>query len=261
MKKHAGDKTVCVESANRQRFARLPLSHDTVVLHDVRNMLCVLRERAVACGDQLSSAAERAVAIESMQLIVEGLAEVVTAKPGEVGQTDLTRLISEAQPMLHGLLSPVVQLSIKVPDRPVVVRGTSVALKRLLLELCANARSATPGEGQLLIELRVSEAMEQVDLWPSSIRAGHYALVIVRDTGSGMTPEMLNLAFKPGHTTKFSSSSERGHGLAVVQSVLEGLGGGIHVSSLSDEGAILEAYIPLQQEHEACETKPSVLDS
>lgn len=260
MKDQAKDLLVCVGSANPLLCAQLPLSHEAAVLHDVRNMLCLLRQRTVDCGDQRLSAAERAVALEALQVMVDGVCEVSTAQPGEVGQTDLSRLVSEAQPMLQGLLSPAVQLSVKVPSSPVLARGTSVALKRLLVELCANARSAMKSEGQILIELKAPEAMERVALWPSSICAGRYARVIVSDSGAGMTPEVLKFAFEPGRSTNSSISGQRGHGLAVVRAVLEGLGGGIHVSSESGAGTTLELFVPTRQEHVARETKSSVGD-
>lgn len=248
MKDQAKDQLDCVGSANPLLFAQLPLSHEAAVLHDVRNMLCLLRQRTVDCGEQRLSAAERAVALEALQVMVDGVCEVSTAQPGEVGQTDLSRLVSEAQPMLQGLLSPAVQLSVKVPSSPVLARGTSVALKRLLVELCANARSAMKSEGQILIELKAPEAMERVALWPSSICAGHYARVIVSDSGAGMTPEVLKFAFEPGRSTNSSISGQRGHGLAVVRAVLEGLGGGIHVSSESGAGTTLELFVPTRRE-------------
>ena len=75
---------------------------------------------------------------------------------------------------------------------------------------------------------------------------GNYLLLEVSDNGSGMTPETLRKAFDPFFTTKFAG---RGMGLAVVQQIVRGLGGAIHVASSMAEGTSIQIMLP-------CATQP-----
>ena len=70
---------------------------------------------------------------------------------------------------------------------------------------------------------------------------GSYLRLEVSDNGSGMTPETLRKAFDPFFTTKFVG---RGMGLAVVQQIVRGLGGAIHVVSSVANGTTVLIMLP-----------------
>jgi CheY-like chemotaxis protein len=74
---------------------------------------------------------------------------------------------------------------------------------------------------------------------------GDYLRLEVSDTGCGMTPEMRRKAFDPFFTTK---SAGRGMGLAVVQRVVRGLGGSIHVVSSVGCGTAVQIALPCAAE-------------
>ena len=70
---------------------------------------------------------------------------------------------------------------------------------------------------------------------------GDYVWLEVSDTGCGMTPETQRRAFDPFFTTKFVG---RGMGLAMVQRIVRGLGGGIHVVSSPGNGSSIQVVLP-----------------
>ncbi len=63
----------------------------------------------------------------------------------------------------------------------------------------------------------------------------------VSDTGCGMTPETQRKAFDPFFTTKFAG---RGMGLAIVQRIVRGLGGGIDIVSSPGNGSSIQVVLP-----------------
>lgn len=109
----------------------------------------------------------------------------------------------------------------------VQVRADPDELQRALLNLVANAIDAMPGGGELRI--RVLEQGEDV-------------LVEVRDTGSGIEPEVADRLFEPYFTTRNSGT---GLGLAIVRRVVEDLGGTIELVNAEDgPGAVARLTLP-----------------
>jgi CheY-like chemotaxis protein len=63
----------------------------------------------------------------------------------------------------------------------------------------------------------------------------------IRDTGSGMTPDIISKIFDPFYTTKLSG---RGLGLAAVQGIIRSHNGAIAVTSVPGQGSQFEILMP-----------------
>ena len=68
-------------------------------------------------------------------------------------------------------------------------------------------------------------------------------MLSVRDTGIGMTPEVLKRVFEPFYTTK-EIGQGTGLGLSVVIGVIENHGGFIHVQSAPGAGSEFKIHLP-----------------
>jgi CheY-like chemotaxis protein len=97
-----------------------------------------------------------------------------------------------------------------------------------------------------LEEVRVDNAMASLapDLSP-----GRYQKLMVRDTGHGMSPEVVERIFDPFFSTK-EPGQGTGLGLSVVHGIVTKHGGSIDVTSKAGEGTTFEVYFPSLEEVE-----------
>ncbi len=113
-----------------------------------------------------------------------------------------------------------------------------------LRNICINARDAMPEGGDLTLEIGDTELTEeQVEAF-SHVLPGPYCKLVIRDTGTGMPPEVLNRIFEPFF--KRDPGSERtGLGLSLVYGILKEHGGAIRVESTVGSGTEVEVFLPV----------------
>jgi CheY-like chemotaxis protein len=78
---------------------------------------------------------------------------------------------------------------------------------------------------------------------PASLEAGEYVSISVRDTGDGMSPEVLARATEPFFTTK-PPGKGTGLGLAMAQGFAEQSGGCLRIKSELSAGTTVEIVLP-----------------
>ena len=109
------------------------------------------------------------------------------------------------------------------------VPGDVSALEQLFLNLLLNAAAALGPGGRAWIE--VEETPED-------------AFVAVRDTGTGIEPEMLERVFQPLYTTRPDGT---GLGLTVARRIVDQHGGGIEIESEVGRGTTVRVHLPLRR--------------
>lgn len=117
-------------------------------------------------------------------------------------------------------------------------------IQQIILNICNNAVSAMkPGGGVLKVGLEPMEVGGRPCEDVPGLVPGPYLRLSVSDTGSGMTPEVLEKAFDPFFTTKRPGEGS-GMGLAVVASIVKTLRGTITARSEPGKGSVFEVYLP-----------------
>src|ERR1051326_720862 len=125
-----------------------------------------------------------------------------------------------------------------------LVLADATQLYQMVMNLCVNARDAMPGGGRLSLTARnttVAQA-EAVRLHPDA-RAGHYVVIRVADTGTGIPAEVLDKIFDPFFTTK-EFGKGTGLGLSTVMGIAKGHGGFLLVHSTLGAGTEFTIYLP-----------------
>jgi len=116
-------------------------------------------------------------------------------------------------------------------------------LETALLNLAINARDAMPSGGTLTVSTGNAcfEYAMSDDAPP-----GDYLRLAVRDTGGGMSQEVLRRAFEPFFTTKPVGRGS-GLGLSMVYGFIKQSGGHIELQSIPGRGTIVVIHLPAAQ--------------
>lgn len=228
------------------------------VAHDFNNLLTVVLgnigfierdvKRAGVEGKTLDrlgyvrAAAERGAAL-TRQLLAFSRRQRLEAK-----QIDLNEAVSEMRDLLSSSMGGTVRMHVVLGEAlwPALVDPTQMEL--VILNLAINARDAMEVGGQLTVETA------NVTLGPPSRvgepPAGDYVMVAVRDTGTGMSPEVLARAFEPFFTTKPTGKGS-GLGLAQVYGFARQSGGGVRIETQLGQGTSVMVYLPRADHQDA----------
>jgi CheY-like chemotaxis protein len=114
-------------------------------------------------------------------------------------------------------------------------------MDQVLVNLALNARDAMPRGGRLTLgtERRQIDAAEAGTL---GVEPGAYAMLWVRDTGTGIPADALPRIFEPFFTTKADRGT--GLGLATVQTIVHHAGGVIAAANVPGGGAEFKILLP-----------------
>ncbi|WP_407180011.1 ATP-binding protein [Bradyrhizobium sp. STM 3562] len=158
--------------------------------------------------------------------------------PEPVDTNELVRTVAE---LLSRTLGTAVRVDVVTQKDlwPALVDATQLEL--MLLNLAINARDAMPQGGLITIETT------GVDCVPGDLEAdlkpGQYVSIAVRDTGTGMPPEVLARAFDPFFTTK-PPGKGTGLGLSQVYGFARQSGGTAKIESEVGRGTVVRILLP-----------------
>ncbi|MFZ2508840.1 MAG: ATP-binding protein [Steroidobacteraceae bacterium] len=206
----------------------------SAVAHGMRNPLAVIRSSAEIVKEGGSPEVVREAAADIMgqvDRLEHWLRELLTYVHLPTGESHPVDLESLAR----GCLA---HFSVEMRRRGIeghagfetglpAVGGDPILLGQVLNSLIANAIEAMSRGGKLRLD--------------GARGASGAVLLRIKDTGTGMTGEQINRAFKPFHTTK---SQGLGVGLPLARRIVERMGGSIALSSEPGSGATVELVLP-----------------
>ncbi len=124
---------------------------------------------------------------------------------------------------------------------------------QVVQNLVLNAMQAMTKGGVLEVGLHNVDLDEQAIPADAPLVPGKYVLISVKDTGTGIPPEVLNRIFDPYFSTKEKGS---GLGLAISYSIVGAHGGAITVESEVGVGTCFRVYLPASSAAAAAPVAP-----
>jgi PAS domain S-box-containing protein len=218
--------------------------------HDFNNLLMVilsgsdevLEEKGLSRETrrqvlQIAQAAERAADL------TRSLLAFSRKLPLRPERTDINELVVNTGEMLRRTLGARVEINSVLADELWPVDIDSAQLENALVNLCLNSRDAMPAGGRLVIETANVDLDGDRSAQSQGPPAGAYVMLSVRDSGSGIAPDVIDRVFEPFFTTK-EVGKGTGLGLSMVYGFARQSGGGIEVSSEQGVGTAIRLYLP-----------------
>jgi signal transduction histidine kinase/CheY-like chemotaxis protein len=161
---------------------------------------------------------------------------------------DLNAIVVDMSEMLRRSIGPSVEIrhALAADLWPALIDISQI--ETALLNVALNARDAMPGGGVLLIE--TAHIPARAAELPAELASQDCIVVSLRDTGTGMSPEVIERAFEPFFTTK-EIGKGTGLGLSMVFGVVRQSGGAVGIRSRLREGTTVQIYLARTMEPRA----------
>lgn len=149
--------------------------------------------------------------------------------------SDLVKRLSIMEVLHHAVnecqrSSPPLTADIQSTNR--TINADQVRLVMTITNFIKNAQEATPEDGKVHVTLQIDN---------------HWAVIVIKDTGSGMDWDFIhNRLFKPFETTK--SGKGMGIGVYLSREYISDLSGTLNVASEPGEGTTITITLPLNKD-------------
>ncbi|MDD2338447.1 MAG: ATP-binding protein, partial [Geobacteraceae bacterium] len=158
--------------------------------------------------------------------------------------TDINEIIRNVDKFLTMVIGEDIRLETACGEQALMVTADIGQIEQVLINLATNARHAMPQGGTLSVTCKVFVMNPEFVKTRGFGEPGHYALITVADTGTGMDNKTQERIFEPFFTTK-TLGKGTGLGLSIVYSLVKQHKGYIEVASKTGKGTTFRIYLPL----------------
>lgn len=220
------------------------------IAHDFNNILSAilgygeLALRHAEPGTTLRRHVEASISAgQRAKSLVERILAFSRSGVGERVLVHVPSIVEEALDAVEGSLPAGIVLERDILPDDFGVRGDPTQIHQVVMNLCANAVHAMKPGGRLCASLSCVQLVNPTGLATSTLEAGQYLRLDVRDTGHGIAPDLLTRIFDPFFTTR-EVGVGTGLGLSLVHGIVTELGGGIDVASEEGRGSCFSVFFP-----------------
>ena len=176
----------------------------------------------------------------------------------QMQKIDINKVISDVEKFLQQTIRESIDIKFNLSSELPLVQADKTQLEQVILNLTVNAQDAMPEGGKLSIETKLVELDEDYAAHHLDIVQGPYVLLMVSDTGHGITQETREHIFEPFFSTK-DIGEGIGLGLSTVYGIVKQHQGHIWVYSEPDKGSVFKIYLPALTEENITEEESEAL--
>lgn len=218
--------------------------------HDFNNILCaILGYTDLALNDPQVKGMTRdnlQNALKSAMRAKELIKRILSfSRPMELEARPLKlgAVVREGTKLLNATLPSSIDISVTIRTDDDIVLADATEMHQIVMNLGTNAGHALkPKGGRLTYEVDCVD-LDAGQASALGIPSAAYVHLSVRDTGHGMTREVVERIFEPFFTTK-APGRGTGLGLTLVQRIVTRTKGHIKVESQPGEGTTFHIYLP-----------------
>ncbi|OGX11545.1 MAG: hypothetical protein A2351_05480 [Omnitrophica bacterium RIFOXYB12_FULL_50_7] len=233
------------------------------IAHDFNNLLTLpvgyadMIELKLKAGEDVTvELREIHRAIDKMAALSTNLRILSTAGTKEFEVFDLNEIVKSTA-VIPQAQSNTVTLTVEGLQTPNFIKGDKGQMTQIVSNLVINATEAIPDRGEVTVSVSSIRMDHLVGVYgdPDRFKPGEYIRVAVKDTGTGIPPEVMKKLFRPFNTTK-TTQKKRGTGLGLpsVKALVQSHGGFVDVVTRTqrdlaqEQGTTFFIYIPATQE-------------
>jgi len=225
------------------------------VAHDFNNMLggilgaaqllkhknCV-NEKGTEFVDMIIQAATRAADLTS-KLLAFGRKGKTVSTP-----IDVNTIINDTIALLSRSIDKKIALKSSYSATSHMIIGDNSLLQNAIMNLCINSSHAMPNGGEIEISTQnIIADKELMASLPEEADSAEFIQISIRDTGTGIKPEIIGKIFEPFFTTK-APGQGTGLGLSAVYGTVQDHHGVIKVKSEVGHGTTFDIFLPVSQD-------------
>jgi PAS domain S-box-containing protein len=245
----SGDSLVSIVDITRERELEKQL-HDSQELaslgelsagiaHEIRNPLIAINTSVSILKDEKVLSPEGQQVLDVVKEETDHLAAIVNdflkyARPKKLvlEQEDINKLVRDALKRVREQQGEKVVWIEQYDETLLPMFFDHHQLQQVVVNLISNSLDAMQGGGKLFVETAMNG-----DSKDSRV------LIIVKDTGTGIVPDLLGKIFLPFFSTKEKGT---GMGLAICHRIVNQHGGDIFVESEPGKGAVFTVSLPMK---------------
>ncbi|MBU0996343.1 MAG: PAS domain S-box protein [Proteobacteria bacterium] len=220
------------------------------IAHDFNNILSIVLGNIELALEDVSEDKDayecmneaRVASLRAKDLVTQILDFSRSSKPQKERLT-IAPIVKESVKLLRSTIPRTVDILEDIRLIQDSVIGNATQIYQVILNLCTNASHAMNNEGILRIELQKIFLNENDIPGEDNLKAGDYVKLAVRDTGCGISPQIIPRIFDPYFTTK-EIGKGTGMGLSVAHGIVRDHNGFITVESELSQGTTFTVYLP-----------------
>ena len=144
---------------------------------------------------------------------------------------------------------PQIRVTVELADDLMNVKGSSVHISKVIMNLVGNAAEAMPAGGTICLFTRNRYLDTAIDRY-EKIPEGEYVILRITDEGVGISPEELHRIFEPFYSKKRMGRSGSGLGMTVVWNTIKDHHGFVDIQSREGDGTRFDVLLPATREEE-----------